>query len=142
MHEDLVYIPPYYVPRKHRLCSQRPLPRAAILQNQLCFTATDDQWSDGWRERTGFPFSNYKERWNNLRMISRSTRLHPGDPQNRSPTFKSFGKNPSDKADVPDRKARKFSQCGHDEDSCTCPASLCNLPALISTTYSYSCSCE
>ena len=55
-------------------------------EHQLSFGAQDDAWTMCWRERTGIPLGQFKERWDNLDDWEKDLTLHPGDPMNRDPS--------------------------------------------------------
>ncbi|KAF6238615.1 hypothetical protein HO173_003121 [Letharia columbiana] len=54
-------------------------------EHELAFGAQDDAWTMCWRERTGIPLGQFKERWENLEDWAKDATLHPGDPLNRDP---------------------------------------------------------
>lgn len=41
-------------------------------KNSISFSAKDDEWGMEWRARTGFPLSEYEEKWKNLRLLEKS----------------------------------------------------------------------
>ena len=40
-------------------------------ENDISFSAKDDVWDMEWRARTGFPLTNYKEKWELLRRVDK-----------------------------------------------------------------------
>ncbi|MCJ1271269.1 hypothetical protein MMC22_011169 [Lobaria immixta] len=41
--------------------------------NNISFAAKDDVWDMEWRARTGFPLTNYLEKWESLRLVQKSS---------------------------------------------------------------------
>ncbi|MCJ1458698.1 hypothetical protein MMC28_009072 [Mycoblastus sanguinarius] len=54
-------------------------------EHEISFGAQDDAWAKCWRERTGIPLGDYKERWRQLQDWPADATLHLGDPLNRDP---------------------------------------------------------
>ncbi|KAL8847472.1 MAG: hypothetical protein Q9221_007498 [Calogaya cf. arnoldii] len=54
-------------------------------EHDVTFSAENDAWNMCWRERTGIPLGQFRERWDQLEDHDPDPYLHPGDPYNKDP---------------------------------------------------------
>ncbi|KAL8936160.1 MAG: hypothetical protein Q9216_005079, partial [Gyalolechia sp. 2 TL-2023] len=54
-------------------------------EHEFTFSAEEDAWGMSWRERSGIPLTEFKDRWDQLENHEPDPYLHPGDPMNRDP---------------------------------------------------------